>query len=68
LAIADFYLLGWLKQQPSGRTLDSGENVLEVVAEILSELPKDEVKSLFMHWNKDASGSQTTMESSIRIG
>jgi hypothetical protein len=69
LAIADFYfyLFGRLKQQLSGRSLDSEENVLETITEILSDLPNDEVKSGFVHWNENASGSHTTMENSVRI-
>jgi hypothetical protein len=39
LAIADFDLFDRLKQQLSGRTLDSEENVLKTVTEILSERP-----------------------------
>jgi hypothetical protein len=52
LAIADFYLFGQLKQQLSRRTLNPEENVLETMTKILSELPKDEVKSAFLHWKK----------------
>jgi transposase len=39
LATADIYLFDWLKQRLSGRTLDSEENVLEMITEILNELP-----------------------------
>jgi hypothetical protein len=49
LAIADFYQLGRSKQQLSGRTLDSGGNVLEMITEILIELLKNEVKGVFLH-------------------
>jgi hypothetical protein len=52
LAIADFDVFGRLKQQLSGRTLDSEENVLETITEILSELPKDQMKSAFVHWKE----------------
>jgi hypothetical protein len=47
VAIADFYVFGWLKQQFFGRTLDNEQILPETVTEILSELPKDEVKSVF---------------------
>jgi hypothetical protein len=67
LAITDFFLFGQLKQQLSGRILDSEENVLKTMTEIMSELPKDETKVRWCIGEKDASGSQTTMESSIRI-
>jgi hypothetical protein len=67
LAIADFSLFGRLKQQLSGRTLEIEENVLETITEILGELPKIEVKVRLCTGKKDASGWQTTMESSIRI-
>jgi hypothetical protein len=50
--IGDLYLFGGLKQQLSGRTLDSEEYVLEMSTEILSELPKDEFKSAFVHWKE----------------
>jgi hypothetical protein len=40
LAIADFYLLDRSNQQLSGRTLDSEENVVKTITEILSELPR----------------------------
>jgi hypothetical protein len=49
LAFADFYLFDRLKQQLSGTTLDGEENVFETITEILSELPKDEMKSAFVH-------------------
>jgi hypothetical protein len=52
LAIADFCLFGRLKQQLSGSTLDSEEDVLEAAAEILSELLKDEMKSALVHWKE----------------
>jgi hypothetical protein len=52
LDIADFYLFGRLKQQLSGMTLDNEENMLETITEILSELPKREVKSTFVHWKR----------------
>jgi hypothetical protein len=42
LAIADFCPFVWLKQQLSKRTLDSEENVLETISDIMSELPKNE--------------------------
>jgi hypothetical protein len=45
LAIADFYLFRQLKWQLSGRTINSEHNASVMVIEILSELPKDEVKS-----------------------
>jgi hypothetical protein len=45
----DFHLFGRLKQQLSGRTLDNEENVLDTITEILSELPKDDVKRAFVH-------------------
>jgi hypothetical protein len=41
-----------MKQQLSGRTLDNEENVLETITEILSGLPKDEVKRAFVHWKE----------------
>jgi hypothetical protein len=63
LAISDFYLFGLVKQKVSVRTLDSEENVLETITEILSEQPKDEAKNAFANWKEDASESQTTMES-----
>jgi hypothetical protein len=62
LAIADFYLFGRLKQQLSGGTLDSERNVLETVTEALRVLPKDVVKSAFLHskercqWVTDQNG------------
>jgi hypothetical protein len=49
LAIADFDLFGRLKQQLSGRTLDSEKNVPETIAEILSDPPKDGVKNALVH-------------------
>jgi hypothetical protein len=52
MPIAEFYLFGRLKQQFSGRTLECEKNLLETITEILSELPKDEVKSVFVHWKK----------------
>jgi hypothetical protein len=52
LAIAAFYLFGRLKQRLSEKTLDSEEKVLEAITEILSEPPKNEVKSAFLHWKK----------------
>jgi hypothetical protein len=52
MGIADFYLFGPSKQQLSGRTMHSEKNVLETVSEILSELPKDEVKNAFEHWKR----------------
>jgi hypothetical protein len=62
LAIADFYLPGRSKQQLSGRTLDSEQNVLETVSEVLSGQPKEEVESAFLHrkercqWAADYNG------------
>jgi hypothetical protein len=52
LALADFDLFGWLKQQLSERTLDSEKNLFEMVIEILIDLPKDEMKSTFVHWKE----------------
>jgi hypothetical protein len=52
LAIADFYLFSWLKQQLSGGTLDNESNVLERITEILSELRQNEVKRAFAHWKE----------------
>jgi hypothetical protein len=52
LAIAGFYLFGRLKRQLSGRILDNEENLLETITETLSELPKDEVQSAFVHWKE----------------
>jgi hypothetical protein len=46
LANADFYLFERLKQQLSGRILDSKKNVAETVTGILRELNKHEVKSV----------------------
>jgi hypothetical protein len=67
LAIADFHPFGWLKQRLSGRTLDNEENLPETITEILSELPKHEVKMRWRTGKKDTTGLQTTLESSIRI-
>jgi hypothetical protein len=50
LAIEEFYLFSRLTQRLSGKTLDNEENVLEMITEILSEPPKDEVQSAFLHW------------------
>jgi hypothetical protein len=47
--------------------LDREENAVETTTQILSELPKDEVKVHSCIGQKDASGSQTTIESSIQI-
>jgi hypothetical protein len=52
LAIADFYLFGRLKQELFGRALDNEENVFDTITEILSELPKYQVKSVFVHWKE----------------
>jgi hypothetical protein len=52
VAITDFYLFGRLQQQLSRTTLDSEENVLETVTEILSELRKSQGKSAFRHWKE----------------
>jgi hypothetical protein len=52
LIIADFDLFRWSKQQLSGRIVDSQQNLLETVTEILNELPKNEVKLYFLHWKK----------------
>jgi hemoglobin-like flavoprotein len=41
-----------MTQQLSGRTLDNEEDVLETITEVLSESPKDEVKSAFVHWKE----------------
>jgi hypothetical protein len=49
LAISDFCLLWLLKKQLSGRTLDSEQNVLETVINLLSGRPKDEMKSALLH-------------------
>jgi hypothetical protein len=49
LAIAGFYLFGRLKQQLSGRTLDTEKNLLETITDNLRELPNDEVKRPFAH-------------------
>jgi hypothetical protein len=51
-ATADNYLFGPLKQQLSRKTLDSEQNALETATEILSGLPKDELKNVFLHWKK----------------
>jgi hypothetical protein len=67
LAIANFYLFGRLKQQLSGRILDSEENVLEMITEILSELPKDKVKRVFVHWKERCQWVADHVGSSIRI-
>jgi hypothetical protein len=67
LAIANFRLCGRLKQQLSGRTLGSEANMLETITEILTELPKDEMKRHSCIGQKDASGPQAIMEISIRI-
>jgi hypothetical protein len=64
--IADFYLLGQLKQL-SGRTSDTEQNVLETVTEILNESPKGEVKSAFCFGRTDVNESQTRMECSILV-
>jgi ABC-type xylose transport system substrate-binding protein len=48
-ATADNYLVGRLKQQFSRKTLDSEQNALEMATEILSGLPKDELKTVFLH-------------------
>jgi hypothetical protein len=52
LAIQDFCLFGRLKQQPSKRILNSEENVVETITEILRELRKDEAKSAFVPWKE----------------
>jgi 4-alpha-glucanotransferase len=52
LAIAAFYLFGRLKEQLSGRTLDTEEDVLETITEILSELPKNKVRNAFLLWKE----------------
>jgi hypothetical protein len=52
LAFADFYLFGQLKQQLIGRTLDHEQKVLETFTEVLSGPPKDEMKSVFLHWKQ----------------
>jgi hypothetical protein len=52
LAIADLCSLGWSKQRLAGRTLDSGQNVLETVTDVLSGLPKDDVNSAFLDWKE----------------
>jgi hypothetical protein len=52
MVIADYDLFGRSKQQVSGKTLDCEENRLETITEILSELPKDEVKSVLVHWKE----------------
>jgi hypothetical protein len=57
LAIADFYLLGPLNQQLSGRTLDGEQNVLETVTETLSESHPVELENVFLHWKENVSGS-----------
>jgi hypothetical protein len=56
LVIADFYLFGRLKQQLSRKTLESEENVLETITEILGKLRKYEVKVRACIGKKDASG------------
>jgi hypothetical protein len=48
MAITDFSLFGRSKQQLSGRTLDSEENVLETTAESLRKPLKDDVKTAFV--------------------
>jgi hypothetical protein len=47
LAIADLYMFGRLKQQLSGRTLDSEQNVLETVTEILGVTETRSEKCIF---------------------
>jgi hypothetical protein len=48
----DFDLFGRLKQKLSGRTLESEENVLDTITEILRELPKDDVTRALVHWKE----------------
>jgi hypothetical protein len=48
LAIADFDLFGWLKQQLSERTLDIEQKRLETITDLQEELPEDEVKVCFV--------------------
>jgi hypothetical protein len=67
-AIADFYLFGPLTQQLSGRTLGGEENVIEMITEILNELPKDRAKVHLCIGKKNASASQPIMKSSMRFG
>jgi hypothetical protein len=52
LGMGDFSLFGPLTHQLSGRILDSEENMLETITEILGEPPKDEVISAFVHWKE----------------
>jgi hypothetical protein len=51
-AIVESYLFGRLKQQLSGRTVDSEQNGLERVTDALSELPLDDMKNAFLHWKE----------------
>jgi hypothetical protein len=53
LAIVHLYLFGRSRQEQfSGRTLDGEQNTLEAVTEALSRIPKDDVKSTFLHWRE----------------
>jgi hypothetical protein len=52
LAVADFCPFAWLKQQLSGRALDSEQNVHERATEVLSGRPNDEVKNALLHWKE----------------
>jgi hypothetical protein len=67
LATPEFYLFGWLKQQPSERTLGSEQNVLEMVADILNKLSKNDVNSAFRIRRKDVGGALAIMESLIQV-
>jgi hypothetical protein len=61
VAITDFYLFEWMKDQLSGRILDREQNLGEMITEILLLLSKDEVKNAF----QDVGEWWTRMESSV---
>ena len=50
IAISDFYLFGYVKDQLKGKTFESADSLLDEVTEILSKIPQDTLKHAFLEW------------------
>ena len=50
IAISDFCLFSYVKDQLKGKTFESADSLLDEVTEILSKIPLDTLKHVFLEW------------------
>lgn len=50
VAPSDFHLFGFIKNELKGRKFDSVESLFEAILEILSKIPKETLKRVFIEW------------------